>query len=52
MGTKKCAANGFAKMELDRDSRRGKYKGHIIQYWYHVFGYRKSGKTMLPMAEE
>ena len=25
-----CAANGFAKMELDRESSRGKCKGHVI----------------------
>ena len=25
-----CAANGFAEMELDRDSRRGKCKGHVV----------------------
>jgi hypothetical protein len=25
-----CAANGFAEMELDRESRRGKCKGHVI----------------------
>jgi hypothetical protein len=25
-----CAANGFAKMELDRESRRGKCKGHVV----------------------
>jgi len=36
MGTLNCAASGFAKMELERDNRRGKCKGQIIQYWYHM----------------
>jgi hypothetical protein len=35
-GTLNCAANGFAELELGRDSRRGKCKGQIVKYWYQV----------------
>lgn len=30
------AANGFATMQLDNKSRRGKCKGHLVQYWNRI----------------
>jgi hypothetical protein len=35
-GIPDCAANGFAEMELGRDSRRGKCIGQILNYWYWI----------------
>jgi hypothetical protein len=32
MGIPKCAASGFAEMELGRGSRRGKCIGQIVKY--------------------
>jgi hypothetical protein len=33
MGVPNCAAIGFAKMELGRESVRGKCVGQIVKYW-------------------
>jgi hypothetical protein len=32
MGLPNCAVNGFAEMELDRESGKGKYIGQIVKY--------------------
>jgi hypothetical protein len=34
--TPNCAANGFAEMELGRESRRSKYIERMLKYWYSV----------------
>jgi hypothetical protein len=36
MGIPNSAANGFAEMELGRNSRRGKCTGQILKYWYRI----------------
>ena len=36
MGTPNCAASRFAEVELGRQSRRGKYTGQIVKYWYRI----------------
>jgi hypothetical protein len=36
IGISNCAANGFAEMELGRESRRSKCLGRILKYWYSV----------------
>jgi hypothetical protein len=36
MGVPNYAANGFTKIELGRESRRGKYMGRIVIYWYQI----------------
>jgi hypothetical protein len=48
MGVPNCAANGFAEMELGRESRRGKCLGLILKYW-HCIMFRDGGtvETML-----
>jgi hypothetical protein len=33
MGVPNCAANGFADIELGRESRRGK---STVKYWYQI----------------
>jgi len=33
MGVPNCAANGFAGIELGRESRRGK---NTVNYWYQI----------------
>jgi hypothetical protein len=36
MDVPKYAANGFAEIELGRESKRGKYMGRIVKYWYQI----------------
>jgi hypothetical protein len=36
IGIPSCAANGFAEMELGRESRRSECLGRILKYWYSV----------------
>jgi hypothetical protein len=36
IGVPNCAANGFAEMELGRESRRSRCLGRILKYWYSV----------------
>ena len=51
-----CAANGLTEMELGREMNRHKHlptrTNCKILVLDHVFGYRRSGKQMLRMAEE
>lgn len=39
------SAGGYAEMEPGREIRRGKCIGQMVKY--HVFGYRRSGKTVI-----
>ena len=36
MDVPNCAANGFAEIELGRESRRGKCIGRTVKYWYWI----------------
>jgi hypothetical protein len=52
MGIPNCATNVHADMETGKESIRRKCMSQIVKYCYRiVYGYRRSGKTMLFMAE-
>jgi hypothetical protein len=36
MGIRNCPANGFADMELGRESMRGRCTGKILKYWLRI----------------
>ena len=43
-----CVANGFAEIELGRQSRKGKCIAQVVKFWYLVVsGHRRFGKTIL-----